>query len=223
MEYVIANGGIASEGSYPYQPSDGHCQSDRESDVVASISGYNVVPIDDAGQMAAAVAKTPVSIAVEATGEAFYLYRGGVLTDASCGHDLNHAVLMVGYTDASDASYPDAWIVKNSWGTNWGVDGYVYITRDNSRDRHGVCGVLLQGAYGTGASVVGRPTPMPTTPGQPTPLPTTPRPGPLPTPRPTVSPDGDFYENPYDGSCGTNEYGCCWERRRSVHPPACTT
>ncbi len=47
--------------------------------------------------------------------------------------ELNHAVLLVGYTETQ-------WIIKNQWGEDWGVDGYIYITRNASYN----CGIGLQ-------------------------------------------------------------------------------
>merc|ERR1711959_215443 len=75
--------------------------------------------------MGEALNKGPVSIEIEADKTAFQLYSSGVLS-ATCGTNLDHGVLAVGYgTDGST----DYWRVKNSWGASWGMDGYVLIER----------------------------------------------------------------------------------------------
>mmetsp|Transcript_43213 Transcript_43213/g.112104 ORF Transcript_43213/g.112104 Transcript_43213/m.112104 type:complete len:92 (-) Transcript_43213:611-886(-) len=75
----------------------------------------------------------PVSIAVDASQNAFMFYKSGVV-GKECGTSIDHAVLLVGAdTDSNGKPY---WIVKNSWGTDWGQSGYIYIERDNNN-----CGI----------------------------------------------------------------------------------
>ena len=83
-----------------------------------------------------AVATGPVAVAIDASDSTFQLYSSGIYN--TCGTNLDHAVLAVGYGSNSAGDY---WIVKNSWGTGWGMSGYVYIGRDNSPS--GVCGINM--------------------------------------------------------------------------------
>lgn len=64
-------------------------------------------------------------------------YAGGVITDESCGHDINHAALVVGYGAQSGLEY---FLVKNSWGPKWGDQGYVKI---GVQSGEGVCGIQV--------------------------------------------------------------------------------
>lgn len=60
-----------------------------------------------------------------------------------CGTTLNHGVAVVGYgTDAGT----DYWIVKNSWGEQWGEKGYIRMKR-GIVDRQGLCGIAMQASY----------------------------------------------------------------------------
>jgi C1A family cysteine protease len=100
--------------------------------------------------MMSAVAQQPVSIAIEADKSVFQLYSGGVLTGA-CGASLDHGVLAVGYGTLSGTDY---WKVKNSWGTTWGMSGYVLLQR--GKGGSGECGLLSEPSYPqvTGSQVV---------------------------------------------------------------------
>ena len=82
-----------------------------------------------------------------ATSLAFYQYKSGVLDTSSCGTNLNHALLLVGYGTDS-ASGKDYWLVKNTWGTNWGEKGYIKIKRDD-QNGPGMCGILKLNSYPT--------------------------------------------------------------------------
>jgi C1A family cysteine protease len=143
FEYIIKNGGICSETAYPYTASQGSCASINCTSV-AHISSYvDVQPKNDTALMIA-VAQQPVSVAVEADGLDWQFYMGGVVTDA-CGSNLDHGVLVVGY--GTDATAGDFWKVKNSWGPEWGEQGYIRIGRGAKFDPSGECGILLDPSY----------------------------------------------------------------------------
>jgi len=89
----------------------------------------------------AAIAKAPVSIAVEADQASFQSYTSGVVT-SGCGQQLDHGVLAVGYGTLAGQ---DFFLVKNSWGAGWGDAGYLRISRSSSN----VCGILSSASYPT--------------------------------------------------------------------------
>ncbi|EDQ90321.1 uncharacterized protein MONBRDRAFT_1982, partial [Monosiga brevicollis MX1] len=137
FKYIISNKGLDTEEDYPYTAQDGTCNKEKEAKHAATISSYSDVPKNNEDQLAAAVAKGPVSVAIEADQSGFQLYKSGVF-DGNCGTNLDHGVLVVGYTD-------DYWIVKNSWGTTWGVEGYINMKRGVSAS--GICGIAMQPSY----------------------------------------------------------------------------
>jgi len=117
--YVAQAGGLESDSAYPYTSGGGdtgQCKFDASS-IVARVSGYKSVTGGESG-LAAALASGPPSVCVAA--EDWYSYSGGVLRQCSGGVD--HCVQAVGFTS-------DYWIVRNSWGSSWGVGGYIFIAR----------------------------------------------------------------------------------------------
>jgi len=66
----------------------------------------------------------------------FHFYTGGVITEG-CGSNLDHGIAAVGYGTTDDGT--DYYICRNSWGADWGEDGYVRIGRNG--DGVGVCGI----------------------------------------------------------------------------------
>jgi C1A family cysteine protease len=136
LEYV-AQYGQESEADYPYVAYDQQCQYDK-SLVVAHISGYQAVTPYSASALQAAVYKQTVSIGVEADQDAWQYYTGGVLS-SGCGASIDHGVIVVGYNMAASPPY---WIVRNSWGTSWGLQGYIQLgTGDGGNGSDGVCGI----------------------------------------------------------------------------------
>ena len=69
--------------------------------------------------MKAALATQPLSVSIEADKMVFQTYKSGVLDSSSCGTNLDHAVLVVGFGNDA-ATGLDYWLVKNSWNTTWG-------------------------------------------------------------------------------------------------------
>lgn len=94
-----------------------------------------------------AVSQQPISVAIEADQNVFQFYGSGVLTGkCSNNHDPvpNHGVLVVGYGSMNNQDY---WIVKNSWGEDWGMNGYILIGRGNQYGIHGQCGIQMDPSY----------------------------------------------------------------------------
>jgi len=143
FQFIIDNKGLCSEESYPYKAVDEKCQTTCTT--VATISSFSDVafdeknPNDDTALMAA-VQKGPVSIAIEADQPIFQMYTGGVISGPSCGTQLDHGVLLVGY--GTDAKLGDYWIVKNSWNAQWGEKGYVRLARGQNE-----CGMNSAASY----------------------------------------------------------------------------
>ena len=143
FKYVIANG-QCSDASYPYTSKDsGTCQSCSS---VVKISSCSDVNPSDQISLKAAVARQPVSVAIEADTRYFQSYSGGILTSTACGTNLDHGVLIVGYGTENGQKY---WTVKNSWGTTWGESGYIRIARSDSTSDVGVCGIAMSPSFPT--------------------------------------------------------------------------
>ncbi|KAL5562446.1 hypothetical protein UlMin_032193 [Ulmus minor] len=183
FEFIINNGGIDSEEDYPYGGRDGRCDQIRKNAHVVTIDGYEDVPENDENALKKAVANQPVSVAIEAGGREFQLYQSGVFT-GRCGTQLDHGVVAVGYGTENGKDY---WIVRNSWGSSWGEDGYLRMERNLGSASTGKCGIAIEPSY-------------PIKSGQ-----NPPNPGPSP-PSPPVSPPAvcdDYY------SCPTGSTCCC--------------
>ena len=144
--WVKKNGGLATETEYPYTSgksgSSGTCEKGHAVVSKAAPSSYVDVQAGSVDAMASAVAKGPVSIAIQANQKDFQSYKSGVLT-GTCGQRLDHGVLNVGYGTYTDAAKTPYWKVKNSWGPTWGMGGYILIEK-SSADK---CGVLDAGSY----------------------------------------------------------------------------
>jgi len=143
FQYAEQNA-LCTEESYPYLAKVGQCKADSKCTVgipKGAVAGFKDVPHDDKEAMMSALQQQPVSIAIEADKTAFQLYHSGVLT-ATCGDSLDHGVLAVGYGSEDGQDY---WLVKNSWGPSWGVNGYIKLARGQGGS--GECGILKQASY----------------------------------------------------------------------------
>jgi len=144
FQYIITNKGITTEAAYPYTAQDGTCKT-KNVPAAVTITGFTDVQQGNEAALASAVAIGPVSVAIEADQACFQFYTSGILSDPSCGTQLDHGVLAVGYGTQSGTDY---WIVKNSWGTSWGMSGYVLIERGTNE-----CGIASMNSYPTGAKI----------------------------------------------------------------------
>ena len=145
--YIKANDGLSLEDDYTYKGRDGEC---KKSDYTHydPISGFEIVEHENSTALMAALVNGPVSIGIEADQTAFQYYDGGVL-DGLCGTSIDHGVVAVGY-GVDEKSGQKYWKVKNSWGSDWGEEGYVRICRDCDKNRgEGECCILCQPSYPT--------------------------------------------------------------------------
>ncbi|KNA10101.1 hypothetical protein SOVF_147560, partial [Spinacia oleracea] len=204
FEWVINNGGIYGEAKNSCIGGDGTYTPNKVENKIVNIDGYGNVEETEAALLCATVSQ-PISVGIDASSIDFQLYTGGIY-DGTCSSnpdDINHAVLIVGYGSEGNNDY---WIVKNSWGTSWGMDGYIYIRR-NTNLPYGVCAINALASYPSQTTVASSPYPSPTpqsppsqtpppatppssqTPPPPTPTPSSPTPPPLmPSPPPPSSP-----------------------------------
>ena len=90
-----------------------------------------------------ALASQTVSVVIDASGDAFKFYSSGIIPKSACGTDLNQAVLAVGYNINNGQEYYKA---KNSWGRDWGENGYFRVARSTENDA-GTCGIQAMPSY----------------------------------------------------------------------------
>lgn len=141
FKYIASVAGDDTEQSYPYTAKDGSCHF-NPANVGATDTGYKDIPSKDCASLKDAASKIgPISVAMDASHISFQLYHSGVYSSIFCSQTkLDHGVLVVGYgtTDSGE----DYWIIKNSWGTSWGMAGYFNMKMADNK-----CGICTQASY----------------------------------------------------------------------------
>lgn len=131
-----------TEETYPYKGKDGRCQYDAsKAEQGVDVKNYVSVRSLSMEALQEALAKQPVAVSIDATCLFVRFYHKGVFDHPICGFDLDHAVLAVGYGQERGQNY---YIVKNSWGTDWGEDGYIRLAAYVGR---GALGVQMDPLY----------------------------------------------------------------------------
>ena len=141
--YVKRAGGIELDSDYPYTSgADGSadtCSSDKNK-FVLTVSGYETIKSGESAMASYIKSTGPLSIAIDAS--TWSTYTGGIMS--TCGHDINHAVQLVGVD--TGAGY---WKVRNSWSATWGEEGFIRLAYGQD-----TCGITYDVTYTTGVSKV---------------------------------------------------------------------
>jgi len=135
FQYVIANGGIDTEASYAYLGVDSTCNYNA-ANKGATLKNWTMIPSNETQMLGYLLNNGPVSVAVDATEWQFYF--GGIFDFYYCGTSLDHGVLIVAYGHQDNFLGEDTpyWVIKNSWGADWGESGYIKLERNE-----GLCGI----------------------------------------------------------------------------------
>eukprot|EP00817_Percolomonadidae_sp_ATCC50343_P003153 CAMPEP_0117424358 /NCGR_PEP_ID=MMETSP0758-20121206/4793_1 /TAXON_ID=63605 /ORGANISM="Percolomonas cosmopolitus, Strain AE-1 (ATCC 50343)" /LENGTH=256 /DNA_ID=CAMNT_0005208089 /DNA_START=246 /DNA_END=1016 /DNA_ORIENTATION=+ len=148
FEYFKAVGGQTTEDQYPYTARDGTCKFQQSTAVVQTKGSYNITEGDEADIATQIVKTTAVSVAYQVVSD-FRHYKAGVYSSTECKSDsqsVNHAVLAVGYNQT--ATGEPFWIIRNSWGPDWGMGGYFWMAKyRDPKHPLNMCGIATCASY----------------------------------------------------------------------------
>jgi len=156
FDYIKHQDGIDSEKSYPYEMRDDEPCRYHIEDKAGDDVGYVDIPSGSEKHLKSALANVgPIAVAIDAGHRSFQFYSSGIYYEPDCSsQQLDHGVLAVGYGDACDdegleaeelckSGHSKYYIVKNSWGPEWGDQGFIKM----ARSRHNHCGIATAASY----------------------------------------------------------------------------
>lgn len=130
FDYLEANGkSINKEKDYPYKGVSGKCRYEKSTAVVVDFKKYEVVEENEETIKETLRDYGPLVVMLYAS-DNWKLYKEGIWYEPVCSWGTNHAVLLVGYGSQNGTDY---WIIKNSWGKDWGEDGYIKFIRNKHK------------------------------------------------------------------------------------------
>ena len=135
--------GIMASHEYPFTGQKGKCKKKEiNKKAIATATVSSVVGTGDENSLLDAVANTgPVAVAIDASHRSFHQYSSGIYYEPRCSQTrLNHFVLVVGYGTENGQDY---WLIKNSWGSKWGIKGYMKMRRNANNH----CGIASYAIY----------------------------------------------------------------------------
>jgi len=135
-KYIMKCGAPSSSTSLPPK-----CKYDEKS-FPPIIDAYTIISSGNENSLAEALVNVaPISVMIDASRSSFQFYHSGVYYESSCSStQLDHALLLVGYGTSNGKKF---WSLKNSWGIEWGMNGYI----DMSKDRNNNCGIATYANY----------------------------------------------------------------------------
>jgi len=141
FQYVIATKGLDTWASYPYVALTGDCKFNPANIGSCNVIGYKDVISGSETALVNAILLEPIATAIDASQTTFQFYQSGVYYDPNCSSSqLDHGVLIIGYGSENGTDY---YLVQNMWGTDWGMGGYILM----SRNRNNNCGIATGASY----------------------------------------------------------------------------
>lgn len=142
FQYIVHNHGVDTEQSYPYLAhTEKQCRF-NPANVGATMTSFVDVSQDELSLVEASQKVGPISAAMDAGWVTFRFYKSGVYYEPRCSTTrLNHGILVIGYGTQEDGT--EYYLVKNSWGTKWGMEGYFKM----ARNRNNNCGLATVASY----------------------------------------------------------------------------
>jgi len=140
MQYIQQNKGVTAEELYQYTAVDGKCRTQLANVSIGTLDGVYMIPTNNESALRQAASMQPISVAIDASCDDFQYYEDGVF-DISCGTSLDHGVLVTGY-EFNPSRHLGYWVVKNSWGEDWGNIGYIWMAMGYGKE--GICGITLE-------------------------------------------------------------------------------
>jgi len=138
--YIMQNGGIDSESCYPFTDNSQTCKY-KPSCCASTVGGYVNIISGNETSLQEGVFRNPVAVAIDASQSSFQFYTSGVYYDPGCSStELDHGVLVVGWGSLAGTPY---WIAKNSWGDDWGLSGYILMSRNKGNN----CGIATSAIF----------------------------------------------------------------------------
>ncbi|XP_054278184.1 procathepsin L-like [Macrosteles quadrilineatus] len=134
--------GIFTEAFYPYQAKKGICRDNATEPRVIYHDYVDVIRESEKALQQAVAKIGPISVAIDARHHSFLLYKSGVYKEPACSSQkLDHGMLVIGYGTTTNGE--EFWLVKNSWGTSWGMKGYIMMARNHDN----MCGIASHASY----------------------------------------------------------------------------
>ncbi|RQM30790.1 hypothetical protein B5M09_013215, partial [Aphanomyces astaci] len=129
--------GVCTEQSYPYTSGKGQTGACQASCTKKKLSIGQTKTTSGESSLLTVLESQPAAVFVESANAVWRNYKGGIVSQCP-GAESNHAVVVVGYSD-------NYFKIKNSWGSQWGDKGYIYLKRGLSGK--GVCNMAETISY----------------------------------------------------------------------------
>ena len=148
--------GLVSSNDYPYTGKQKHCHKKKMKRAIATAESWGVLESENEQNMKHVLRHLgPIAVGLDGSDKAFTHYKSGIFNSIKCSTALNHAMLIVGYgEEETETGVEKYWIARNSWGVEWGMNGFIWIKRNSSIKNVGVCGIAINPNIALGATLI---------------------------------------------------------------------